>query len=72
MPGVIAQSSYADRGFWVTEHVLGETLDLAMVDNLMNHIDAGATAALVFKAYDQQDTHHPPGEDLLKGMGRLR
>jgi hypothetical protein len=68
VPSVIAQSAYTDRGFWVTEHVLGNTLDLVMVDNLMNHIDAGATAALVFKAYDQQDNHHPPGEDLAKGM----
>src|SRR2546422_2420565 len=68
VPSVIAQSAYADRGFWVTEHVLGNTQDLVMVENLMNHIDAGATAALVFKAYDQQDNHHPPGEDVAKGM----
>lgn len=71
VPAVIAGSDYANRGFWVTEQSFGNALDLAAVDNLMNHIEDGATATLVFKAYDQQDNHHPPGEDLTLGLFAL-
>ena len=65
---VIAGSAYPDRGFWITEQSLGDSLDLAPVDNLMNHLDAGATATLAYKGYDGQDNHHP-GEEY--GLGLL-
>ncbi len=66
--GVIANSNYPDRGYWVTEQSFGNSSDLVVIDNLMNHLADGATSTMVFKAYDGQDNHHPPGEDFPLGL----
>jgi O-glycosyl hydrolase len=64
---LIAGSSYPDRGYWISEQSFGNS-DLSAIDNLMNHLEDGASATLVFKAYDGQDNHHPPGEDFSLGL----
>ena len=61
---LIKGSAYPDRGFWVTEASFGDV----WADSITNLLKEGATALLVFKAYDGQDHHHSPGEDLLKGL----
>ena len=65
---VIANSAYSDRGFWVTEQSFGTTLDFEPINQIMGFLDRGATATMVFKAYDGQDHHHPPGEDFRLGL----
>jgi O-glycosyl hydrolase len=64
----IADSSYSDREFWVTEQSFGHGQAFDGVDNLLRHLADGASAALVFKAVDGQDNHHPPGEDYGLGL----
>ncbi len=65
---LINNSAYPDRDFWVTESSFGNAQDFAPADHLFTIVTQGATSTMVFKAYDGQDNHHPPGEDFPLGM----
>ena len=66
--GLLSGSAFPDWQFWISEQSFG-TEWFTSITNLLGHLRDGASATLVFKAYDGQDNHHPPGEDF--GLGLL-
>lgn len=65
---LIRGSAYPDRRWWISEQMLGNAEGLDWVGFLMTHLRDGASAAMAFKGYDNQDNHHVPPGDFDYGL----